>query len=298
MKTNSNPVEANSDIVVLFSGGTDSTLAAALCAEKFRKVRLVTYSRMGIASVENSRINAESLMEKFGKEKISHEIINVDELFKHISYENFLKNLFKHGFMNLSTCGLCKLSMHVRTVKYCVDNEVKFVCDGANSGMTMFPDQMKPVIEKLQEMYKLFGIRYENPVFDFDPPEEKGFIDHEYTQILANKIKQDSDFDKRDAKEEAKESKITAGQLLYQMKLAPAPNVKGSEYDRKRQPRCFQFILFSIFANKYFLNDRSYEDYQRSTLSFFSEKIETVTKLLQDASPRNRKIFGKTDGSS
>jgi predicted subunit of tRNA(5-methylaminomethyl-2-thiouridylate) methyltransferase len=295
------------DVVVLFSGGTDSTLAAALCAETFRRVRLVTYSRFGIASVENSKVNAEALMDRFGRDKITHEIISVDAVFKYVSYENYTKNLLKHGFMNLSTCGLCKLSMHVRTVEYCLENGIRHVSDGANSGMTMFPDQMESVIEKLQAMYREFGITYSNPVFDYEPPEEKGFIDQSYVQMLSQPVKTESDFDKRDRapkdgnscspkSEETK--KVTSGEILYRMKLAPAPNVKGTPYDRARQPRCFQFILFNVFANKYFLNASSYDDYQASTLTFFSEKIDTCTRLLKAGDPGSsrlkKKLFGKS----
>jgi len=286
------------DIVVLFSGGTDSTLAAALCAERFDRVRLVTYSRFGIASVENSRVNAAALMDRFGRDRITHEIIDVDEVFKFVSYENYLSNLRKHGLMNLSTCGLCKLSMHVRTVQYCQDNGVRNVCDGANSGMTMFPDQMKSVIVRLQAMYREFGIDYSNPVFDYQPPEERGFVDQAYVQLLSSPIKKESDFDKRDpaaaapapAPATTPAPQPTSGELLYRMKLAPAPNVKGTPYDRGRQPRCFQFILFNVFANKYFLNGRSYEEYEQATLRFFTEKIDTCTRVLKGSDPKASRI--------
>jgi hypothetical protein len=281
-----------STIVVLFSGGTDSTLAAALCAPKFKHVKLLTYSRLGIAEVENSRVNARMLQERFGSDKISHEIINIDEVFKFVAYENYIKNLVKHGFMLLSTCGLCKLSMHIRTIKYCQDNGITNVCDGANSGMTMFPDQMKPVIEKLQKMYSLFSIDYSNPVFDFDAPDDPGLIDQSHTQMLSVNLNRDSDFDKRENQQPRSTPKYTAGQVLYQMKLAPAPNVKGSRYDQKRQPRCFQFILFNIFANKFFMKNKSYEQYADQTTHFFTDKIMTATKLLQDKSAEYERILG------
>jgi predicted subunit of tRNA(5-methylaminomethyl-2-thiouridylate) methyltransferase len=274
------------EIVVLFSGGTDSTLAAALCAAKFDRVRLVTYERFGIANVENSRLNATMLMERFGPDKITHEIINIDELFKHVAYERYWESFKRHGFMLLSTCGLCKLSMHVRTVKYCVDNGIKSVCDGANSGMTMFPDQMKSVVEKLHAMYAEFGIDYSNPVFEYDAPDEPSFVDQGSVQALGEKLgnltaKKISDFDKREQREE-KPEKVTSGQILYQMNLAPAPNVKGTPYDRERQPRCFQFMLFNVFANKYFLPTKGYDAYEKATLAFFTEKIEMATKLLKE----------------
>jgi len=42
----------------------------------------------------------------------------------------------------------------------------------------------------------------------------------------------------------------TSGMHLARLGLAPSDNVKGTEYDRERQPRCFQFILFNVFVRK------------------------------------------------
>jgi len=281
--------QIDSEIVVLFSGGTDSTLAAALANDKFKKVRLVTYSRFGIASVENSRLNADMLIEKFGN-KFSHEIINIDKLFQHVSYENYFKNLMKHKFNLLSTCGLCKLTMHIRTIRYCMENNVKYVSDGANAGMTMFPAQMKPVIEELKKMYLSFGISYSNPVFDYDAPEEASFIDVN-NQMLKSTIGTEDVLDQTGDGGQVKNSTKTAGHVLYKMGLAPAPNMKGTNYDKKRQPRCFQFILFHIFAIKYFLSNKSYDEYQNNTVEFFKDKILMAKELVKSDDKKTKRLF-------
>lgn len=274
----------NKSCVVLFSGGTDSTLTAALCEKLYDKVYLVTYSRFGIASVENSKVNAQMLIDKFGADRFEHHLINIDNLFKHVSYEKYFKNLFKHKFMNLSTCGLCKLSMHIRTIKFCEDNKIEHVADGANQGMTMFPAQMKSVISEIQKMYEEFGIIYSNPVFEYHAPDEGGFVEMENMNLVHAPLEK-----KRDPSKEEKEK--TAGQVLYEMGLAPMPNVKGSKYDRDRQPRCFQFILFKIFAQKYYLEDHDYEDYVRDTNSFFKDKIEMAKEVLKDKDNKFKRIF-------
>lgn len=274
----------NNKIVILFSGGTDSTLAAALATNSFDEIHLITYSRLGIASVENSKVNALSLQEKYNNKKIIHKIIKIDKLFNHVSYENYFKNIIKHGFMNLSTCGLCKLSMHIRTIKYCMDNEIYHVSDGANAGMSMFPAQMKSVIKELEKMYMDFNIHYSNPVYDYDAPEEAKFIKN--THVLSTAPKEEPVLEKRQNVE--KKTTKTAGQVLYNMGLAPAPNVKGSEYDRKRQPRCFQFIIFNIFAIKYFLEKYSYKEYEERTTEYFKSKIKTCSDLLKS---KKDKVF-------
>lgn len=261
-------------IAVHFSGGTDSTLTAALMAEHHQKIHLVTFDRYGFHETHNSKKNASALQERFGKDRYIHTIIRIDDLFKKISYENYLKNFKKHGFYLLSTCGLCKLAMHTKMVEYCLEQNIKYVCDGANQGMSLYPDQMESVIAETRTLYSHFGLHYSNPVYNMAPPEDKPYVSEQLTCILnsseGSKIKNEE----------------TPGKRLYDLGLAPAPNVKGSPYDKKRQPRCFQLIIFHIFALMYVDAKANPEKYKQETLSFFSDKIEFCKNLLKKRIPK------------
>lgn len=267
-------------VAILFSGGTDSTLTAAMLQENFEKVHLVTYDRFGFHATDNTAVQTQALKEKYGEDRFIHTFLNVDKLFQHVSYENYFENIKKHGLFNLSTCGLCKLSMHVRTIKYCIDNDVYFVADGANQAMTMEPAQMKPVIDEMKRMYAHFGITYFNPVFEMDGPEDKDFINKSNAKLLAR----ESDYSVASF-----ENEKTPGFRLYKMGLAPSPNVKGSDYDKKRQPRCFQFIIFNIFALKYFMANKTYEEYTDLTTKFYSDKIKSMIKLIENRNDKKVK---------
>lgn len=270
------PPKPDSRAVVLFSGGTDSTLAAALMAERFHEIHLVTYDRFGLFAVEGTGRVARGLQEKFGESRFRHTIINIDQLFKHISYESYFSDIRKHGFFPLSVCGLCKLSMHVRTIIYCHDNEIRHVCDGANKGMHLFPDQMKSVIEDLRGLYGRFGIDYTNPVFSYEPPEEGEFIEMQ-NRALIGPLPGDVEVEPPSPARSAE----TTGCHLYRLGLAPTENVKGTEYDRKRQPRCFQFILFNFFVLKYFLPAHSEKEYKDRTRAYFRDKIRRAERLVE-----------------
>ncbi len=267
-------------VAILFSGGTDSTLTAAMLQENFEKVHLVTYDRFGFHATDNTAVQTQALKETYGEDRFIHTFLNVDKLFQHVSYENYFENIKKHGLFNLSTCGLCKLSMHVRTIKYCIDNDVYFVADGANQAMTMEPAQMKPVIDEMKRMYAHFGITYFNPVFEMDGPEDKDFINKSNAKLLAR----ESDYSVASF-----ENEKTPGFRLYKMGLAPSPNVKGSDYDKKRQPRCFQFIIFNIFALKYFMANKTYEEYTDLTTKFYSDKIKSMIKLIENRNDKKVK---------
>jgi len=115
---------------LLFSGGTDSTYTAVLMQDKYDKIHLITYDRFGFLNTKNSQNSALKLKRAFGEDKFVHRIINIDKLFREISYESYLGDILKYGFFLLLTCGLCKLAMHWQAIIYCLDNNVGEVCDG------------------------------------------------------------------------------------------------------------------------------------------------------------------------
>lgn len=264
----------NNETVIMFSGGTDSTLAAALEAKKFDRVHLLTYDRFGLFSVGNSQLNVLKLKDKFGQDKFISHIVKIDKLTEYVFYERYLHNLRRHGFFLLSICGLCKLAMHIRTLIFCIDNDIGNVSDGANQGMYLFPEQTETIIEELKQLYNKFGITYNNPVFNYAPPENIGFADRFHLESLLK----ETDPQKPSMKIKAR----TTGCTLHKMGLMPAENVKGTELDRKMQPRCFQFILFNIFIKWYYLYDHSYEEYVQANVKLYRDKISHLTGALED----------------
>ncbi len=279
----------NEPVAVLFSGGTDSTLTAALLTKEHEEVHLITFDRLGIFEVKNSEKNYLLLQDKFPETKFTYKIIDFNEVFKKISYQNYIKNLTHYGFMNLSTCGLCKLSMHIAMIAYCLDNGIKFVSDGANRGMEIFPAQMDIIIEKLREYYGSYGIEYTNPVFDYAPPEEKSLIkDKEMAALFNSGIKT--------REPHIESSGETTEKKLHAMGLSPQQEVKGTSYDKKRQPRCFQFMIFNVYVQKWFLPKHNMEEYRKNTLDFFNHKMNESRFLIDNfVKGENKGIFNRVN---
>ena len=111
--------------VVLYSGGSDSTLAAANVAQEYEKVRLITYNRFGfVETKKNVMVNFERLKLRFSPDKFEIKIIDINEFFKRIQYDNYAYFIQKYGEICMSICGLCKLAMHWKTILYCLDNSI------------------------------------------------------------------------------------------------------------------------------------------------------------------------------
>ncbi|MBZ0165515.1 MAG: hypothetical protein K8I00_01825 [Candidatus Omnitrophica bacterium] len=263
------------ETATLFSGGTDSTLTAALMADKFDKIHLITYDRFAFSSVMNPMVNVQKLRDKYGEDKFDFHVIKVEKLTRFVFYERYAHNIRKHGFFLLTICGLCKLAMHVRTVIFCLENGIPNVSDGANQGMHLFPAQMANVIKEYGDMYTRFGITYSNPVFKYEGPQDLDFTDRLRLERVLSR-------DKEPTGGTTTKEANTTGRKLYELGLMPSENVKGSELDRKMQPRCFQFILFNVFVHWLYLADHTYDEYQDATVRFYRDKIAAMTAQLDD----------------
>jgi hypothetical protein len=275
------------EVVVLFSGGSDSTLTAAIEAEGASVVHLLTFRRFGIFHTENSQRNVPRLRRVFGEDRFLHRSYDVDGLFRWLSYEGYLGNARRHGFMLLSTCGLCKLAMHLRALLYCLEHGIHRVADGANRQMNIYPAQMRPVLEALRGMYARHGIEYANPVFDYDGPSEMGFHPQASGGLFG-------------AEDAAEERGPTTDRRLYELGILDAPSTKGSQDDHAMQPRCFQFLLFRVYVHWLYLPTHGYEAYERETAAFHRAKID---RLLEEVErwrerPESSALAGLIDGES
>lgn len=250
------------EIAILFSGGTDSTAVVALLAEKYDKIHLISYKRFGIFNIENTRSVITELREKYG-DKFNHHIIDFNETFKKLSYGNYLKSLFKFGFMNLSSCGLCKLGMHVETIIFCLKNNIKYVYDGANKNMgSVFPAQMPAVLDEFKKMYHQYGIEYGNPVVDCTIIDDK-----DLTSAKPIKFTQE-------------ELDNSTGNILFKAGLTDSVNIKGSKLDSTRQARCFQLVSLQIHLKKYLLFFKTENEYKEIAKEFMKYKIEYAKEVI------------------
>lgn len=260
-----------SRIAVMYSGGTDSTAAVTLLAETYQRIHMLTYKHSGLASIENSGFHLPRLRELYGSDKFEHIILDTDDLFNKVTYDNYFSNLREYGFFTLTSCGHCKLAMHIRTLMYCLENGISEVADGANKNMSHFPAQMIEVIAELKKMYQRFGVNYTSPVFDYDFPDGLDWFQKIGLAALTNQP-----FSKKGGPKGK-----TTGQLLVEKGILDQENVKGKEIDRKMQGRCFQLTLLNVFALNYFIPKHGIEKYREITKKYYKAKIDRFSNKIE-----------------
>ncbi|MGA1871305.1 MAG: hypothetical protein ACMUJM_22475 [bacterium] len=161
------------EICVRFSGGTDSTLTATTMAYKFNRIHLLTFittykkrifNPFGIISSnpESVLINLDNLKNKFGKQKFIHSFLKFDDLRNEIYFRDYIPNFSTRDFKQVSFCPSCSLAMHIKTIIYCLEHNIKYITDGSNIENGVFPWQTQNPynLEEIMAFYKIFNLDY------------------------------------------------------------------------------------------------------------------------------------------
>ncbi len=159
-------MKENKRIALLFSGGADSTLAAAELSGKYQAVDLVTFKHYATWHIGASRKSEDKLRAKYPGTEFRHAYLNSTGLFLKLQ-SRLLRDIGAEPFLNLYFCGACKLAMHAALVVYNLKNGIKAAASGASRLMPMFPDQTPGGLSALAgSLYASYGMTLESPVFE------------------------------------------------------------------------------------------------------------------------------------
>jgi len=146
---------------VLFSGGSDSTLAAALAAERFPsgQVHLLTMNRRGFYRAEKeTEANFANLQRVYGAHRFVRKIVEVEALHRELCETARGDRLLR---VSLS---FAKLSLHGAALEYCLEHKITTLYDGAVPYMYLYPDQARIGGRLYRNFHRRFGVSYESPV--------------------------------------------------------------------------------------------------------------------------------------
>ncbi len=156
------------EVSVLFSGGSDSTLAAALMLSDFEKVTLLTFDPGFIFFVENSRHHVKFLKNTYGEERVEHLVVPTPEIHEKVLFGRMVRDVKRYGFnLNSLVCLGCRLAMHTAAVIHNLERGVPYLADGSIRKQAQVPEQMESVIERNRLLYeKEYGIRQYSPIYE------------------------------------------------------------------------------------------------------------------------------------
>ena len=151
------------DLAMMFTGGVDTTLAAAKLLEsnEAERLHLLTFCNGMCVAVNNSGVHVEELRRKYGRSRIIHEISYVTETFEEL--RNPVAQLIKEWGSTLIVDLCCRLSFETTAITYCINNGITDICDGTNI------DQGRLFLEKPEYLHQVsMGIYvYEPGVFEY-----------------------------------------------------------------------------------------------------------------------------------
>lgn len=268
-----------SECLLLFSGGTDSTAAAAIVADRHLRVHLITFWEAGTQSSPMPLENVQRLRRKFGEDRFTHSSINTDALIRTLSFNGsfagYLGSIWRHGLFNLATPGISSLSWHLAAIHHAQTLRSKgltisHVYDGMTRELLHFPGHMPSIRELFKVLYDQNDLAFESPVIDFEVPPDQRFTD----RLIVDR----HGFA---ARPELTHALRSTGQLLQDLGIFPHANVKGSLFDHRMQHDCYPFVFYNMLCFWWWSKLMPWPKVETKLRKYFAERVEHGRQILQ-----------------
>lgn len=230
------PTHPYEQAAVLFSGGTDSALAAVEMLRACRRVTLLTFDPGPyVFFVDNSRIHAEALVRKFGPERVEHVIRPIPGVIRKVLLADPRGDLRKYGFdLTALTCLGCRLSMHTAAIIHMLEHGIPVLADGSIEKQDAIPEQRQAVLEANRRLYlERYGIRHFSPIYDVRDSDVR--LEAEGIAARRKLKKQFVFFDTQPTCAFGVPADVYA-RMFYKPLMGAATDVQSVEYARERHP--------------------------------------------------------------
>lgn len=268
-----------SECLLLYSGGTDSTAAAALVARQHSVVHLITCWEIGTRSSPMPTENVRRLKERMGESKFTHVSINTDALIRRLSYTDswrgYLKSVFRHGLFNLATPGMSSLSWHLAAIHHALalraqGHKITHVYDGMTRELLHLPGHMPSIRQLFKTLYVEYELEFSSPVIDFEVPPDQRFTD----RLIVDR----HGFA---ARPELTQTIRSTGRLLQELGIFPHANVKGSLFDHRMQHDCYPFVLYNMLCFWWWSKLMPWPKVEERLCRLFTERIADGREILR-----------------
>jgi len=152
---------------VLFSGGRDSSILAALLMERPNMIVHLLTMKNGVSyGDENIDKQVLKLSGLYPGALIVREWIDVVDDFQVNVMQEIEKDFRQRNFRSLLVCAGCKYIMHLAAKKYAVANGLHAIVDGFSVRQNAFPEQTSVFMLMAQAIYADTEIVYGSPLYE------------------------------------------------------------------------------------------------------------------------------------
>ncbi len=150
---------------MMFSGGMDTTLAAAQLLEsgEAERLHLLTFCNGFCVRVESSRLHVEELRQHYGADRIIHDISYVTEIFEEMRAP--LVDLVRKYRSTLVFDLCCRLSFETSAIIYALNNGIRHVADGTDVHQGRLFLEKPAYLRVARAFFAEHGIDYFSPVY-------------------------------------------------------------------------------------------------------------------------------------
>ncbi|OQA91285.1 MAG: 7-cyano-7-deazaguanine synthase [Elusimicrobia bacterium ADurb.Bin231] len=159
-------------VLILFSGGTDSTAAAVYYLKKGVKTYLVTFDNGVESDLDLSEKKSKIIIKKF-PQLCSWRMLNSKDLFHKMAIKTLEKDVKKYGVL---VCCACKLAMLSESILFCMKNHINIIADGFQKSQNYYPEQTQEYIKVASRLCGKFNIKNEHPLYDLTSERIKNII--------------------------------------------------------------------------------------------------------------------------
>ncbi len=161
-------------IVVMYSGGLDSTLQAYRLGQIYKEVHLLTFDLSLTIGIENCRKSIGNIQRACPNAKIIHHIITIDQTRK-----AFWKHFFADYFVYCDhtspaiLCLSCKMAMLTESIRYCLQHGIRLISNGLTGTQSDHPEHLPEIINRFTDLMEEYGISFINDVYHIASRQEE-----------------------------------------------------------------------------------------------------------------------------
>lgn len=151
--------------LVMFTGGRDSTLAAAYLMLQGIPVHL--WSGKSGCSLHRDILDyrIQELRNRFGDLVVKHIVCDISGSFRTIAIADIESDILQFE-KNLVLLGE-KIAIHAHVIDYCMKKNITIVNDGIAFYQNKFPEQRAIARDYFGKIMNLYNIQYNSPIYEF-----------------------------------------------------------------------------------------------------------------------------------